>query len=202
VAGGLGRQAAVLGLQTLDVAEFHERALPTLVPPGGSSMARQRMIRQAKNFFTETVVPIEKTHRAGLQADARINQLTRTLRRRTVESSASNRRLKLSIIQRKGAEESLKESGTRHAQLLAESHLLQKHLRHLTREILSAQESQRRKSSRVLHDEIAQVLIAIELRLLMLNKAAMTSTESLKKEIANTQRLVQNSVKRLNFVRA
>jgi signal transduction histidine kinase len=115
-----------------------------------------------------------------------------------VESSASTRRLKRSIIQRHEAEESLKKSGDHHAQLLAESRRLQKHLRHLTREILSAQEDERQKTSHELHDEVAQNLIAIDLPLLKLKKAARVSTASLKKEIAKTQRLVKESAKKLN----
>jgi two-component system sensor histidine kinase DegS len=194
---GLGRQAVALGLETLDVARFHEQALTTVVSPGGSSRTRQRMIERAKSFFAETIVPIEKTHRAALKADVRVNQLTQTLRRRTVESSASNRRLKRSIIQRQGVEESLKKSGAHHTQLLAESHRLQKHLRHLTREILSAQEDERQKTSHQLHDKVAQTLIAIDLPLLTLKKAARVSTASLKKEIANTRRMVKESAKRL-----
>lgn len=194
----LGRQAVALGLQTLDLAKMHEQALTTVLSPGGSSRTRQRMIGRAKRFFAETIVPIEKTHRAALNADIRVNQLTRTLRRRTVESSASNRRLKRSIIQRQGVEESLKKSGDHYTQLLAESHRLQKHLRHLTREILSAQEDERQQTSHQLHDKVAQTLIAIDLPLLTLKKAARVSTASLKKEIANTRRMVKESLKKLN----
>jgi signal transduction histidine kinase len=195
---GLGRQAVALGLETLDVAEFHEQALTTMASPGGSSRTRHRMIERAKSFFAETIVPIEKTHRAALKADGRVNQLTQTLRRRTVEASASTRRLKRSIIQRQGMEESLKKSGDHHTQLLAGSHRLQKHLRHLTREILSAQEDERQKTSHQLHDKVAQNMIAIDLPLLTLKKAARVSTASLKKEIAKTQRLVKESARRLN----
>ena len=156
------------------------------------------MIDRAKSFFAETIVPIEKTHRAALKADVRVNQLTRTLRRRTVESSASTRRLKRSIIQRQGVEESLKKSGDHYTQLLTESRRLQKRLRHLTREMLSAQEDERQKASHQLHDEIAQTLIAIDLPLLTLKKAAKASTASLKEEIANTRRMVKESGQRLN----
>lgn len=194
----LGHQAVALGLETLDVAEFHEQALTTMALPGGSSRTKQRMIERAKSFFAETIVPIEKTHRAALKADVRVNQLTQTLRRRTAESSASTRRLKRSVIQRQGVEESLKKSGDHHTQLLAESHRLQKHLRYLTRKILSAQEDERQKTSHQLHDEVAQNLIAIDLPLLKLKKVARVSTARLKKEIAKTQRLVKESAKRLN----
>jgi signal transduction histidine kinase len=195
---GLGRRVAALGVEPLDLARFHKQALMALVPPGSSSSTRQKMIERAKIFFTETIVPIEKTHRAALKADLRVNQLTQTLRRRTAESSASTRCLKRSILLRHGAEQTLKQNGKRHIRLLAELHRLQKHLRDLTRTLLSTQEDERQKTSHQLHDDMAQALIAIDLRLLLLKKAARVSTVSLKKEIDKTQRLVKESVKRVN----
>jgi len=196
---GLGRQAVALGFETLDLARFHAQALVALVSPRGSSRTRQRMIERAKNFFAETIVPIEKNHRAALKAAIRLHQLTNTLRRRTVESSASTRHLELGIAQRQTAEAALKKSAQQHAKLLTEAHRLQKHLRYLTHESLSTQENERQNTSRQLHDEIAQTLLAINLRLLTLKTSAKANTESLKKEIDNTQRLVKESVKSVNL---
>ena len=196
-ATGLGRKAAALGLQTLDIANAHDEVLKMVLLPRGSSAARREMVERAERFFIETLVPIEITHRAAVNTAIRVSQLTRTLRRRTRESLASSCRLKRSIISSRGAERGLRKSGQEHVVLLAESRRLQNHLRHLTHEILSAQEDQRKKSSRRLHDGIAQALIAIDLRLLTLKKAASTSTESLKKEIADTQRLMRKSTERL-----
>jgi signal transduction histidine kinase len=82
--------------------------------------------------------------------------------------------------------------------LLKESRRLQKHLRHLTHRILSAQEQQRTKVSRELHDEIAQTLLGINVRLLALKQEAVINTKGLKKEIANTQRLVEDSVRTMS----
>jgi len=195
---GLGRKAVDLGLETLDVARAHEQALLALALPHGASAGRQGMIRRANLFFSETIVPIEKTHHAARKADGRVQQLIQTLRRRTVESSASTRHLKRSIIRRQNAETSLEESGHRHAILLAEARRLQKHLRLLTHACLTAQEHARKSTSRRLYDEIAQTLLAINLRLLVLKASAMANTKSLKKEIANTQRLVKQSEKTVN----
>ena len=55
---------------------------------------------------------------------------------------------------------------------MKESWRLQKHLRHLTHQILSAQEEKRKKISRELQDEIAQTLLGINVRLLTLKKEA------------------------------
>jgi len=189
----LGRQAVTLGVETLDVALIHEQALKALVSPGGSLRSRQKIVEQAERFFAEATVPIEKTHHAALKTDIRINQLTQTLRRRTAESAASTRHLKRGIVRRQSAEAALKVSKEHHSKLLQESRRLQKLLRDQTRTMLSAQEAGRQKSSHQLHDEIAQTLLAINVRLLTLKKAANGNTESLKKEIANTQRLVKDS---------
>lgn len=194
----LGREAAVLGLETLDLAGIHAQALPTPASRGGSSRARRRMIERANKYFAETIVPIEKKHHAALEAAVSVNRLTRTLRRRTEESSASIRCLKRSVRLRQGTEQALKKSGVRRARILAELHRLQKRLLDLTCKSLSTQEDEKRAMSFRLHDEIAQALIAINLRLLTLKKGAKVNTASLKKEIANTQRMVKESTERID----
>ena len=110
--------------------------------------------------------------------------------------SAGN--LKRGIVQRKAAEEALKKSGKHRTDLLEQSRLVQEHLRQLTRQILSAHEDKRTKISRELHDEIAQTLLGINVRLLALRNEATINSKGLKKEIANTRRLVEKSRKSLS----
>ena len=62
---GLGRRAVVLGLETLELARMHERALATLEL---SSEQRMAMIKRAEIFFTEAITPIVETHRAARQS--------------------------------------------------------------------------------------------------------------------------------------
>jgi signal transduction histidine kinase len=196
LSAGLGRQAVKLGMETLDVARFHEKALTSLVSPDKSAAARKRMIRDGKKFFAETIVPIEKTHQAALNDDVRVTQLTDTLNRKAVESSASDRHLEQGIASRQAAEAALKKSGKHRVTLMRESNRLKKRLKDQTRVIISKHEDKRRNVSSQLQNEIAQSMLAINLRLLMLNKSAHAGTESLKKEIAETQRVVKHSVKR------
>ena len=112
--------------------------------------------------------------------------------------AASSRSLKKGIAQRKTVEEALKKSRAHHKALLEESLALQNHLRSLTHQILTAQEAERKQISHDLQDEVAQTLLGINVRLLALKRAAAGNTASLKKEIANTQRLVQQSVQSIN----
>jgi signal transduction histidine kinase len=193
----LGQQAVTLGLETLDLARMHKAALTTLAPDG-SSAARDQMVKRAGIFFTEAITPIEQTHRAGVESAARLNQQNKTLAHRTAQLALVNRQLKKGIRRRKTAEDALKKSERHHTKLLRESHHLQKHLQQLIHRSLSAQENERTKISHDLHDEIAQTLLGINVRLLGLKKGATARPEGLAKEIATTQRLVEKSVKNIN----
>jgi signal transduction histidine kinase len=193
-AHALGRRAMALGLETLDLARFHEHALITLVLPGYSPATRNRMIRRAGTFFAEAITPIEKTHRTARQANGQLLQLNQALHRRSADLSASNRKLKQEIAQRKSAEESLRKSEQHYARLLEQSRRMQEQLRLLSRQLLSAQEEERKKISRELHDVIAQSLTSINVRLADLKKEAALNTKGLEQSIARTQQLVEQSV--------
>ena len=176
------------------MARIHDGALAALE----ASSSKDGIIKRAELFFAGAITPIEKTHRASLKANVYLGQLTRTLGRRTVALAAANRSLKQGIIQRQTVEQSLKKSAERSRKLLKESLRLQKHLQRLTYQILLAQEEKRKKNSRNLHDEIAQTLLGINVRLLTLKKETAINAIGLKKEIASTQRLVDKSVKIIN----
>jgi signal transduction histidine kinase len=189
-----GRQALAIGLETLDLAKIHEQALIALASPSSSRPTRDGMIKRAQAFFTEAVTPIERTHRSTMEANVRLSQLNERLHRRTTELAAANRELKKEILRRQAVEKALKKSEQHYSLLLEQSHHMQERLRHLSRQILSAQEEERGRISRELHDEVAQVLTGINLHLATLKKEATTNTKDLKKKIARTQRLVEKSV--------
>jgi signal transduction histidine kinase len=189
----LGRRAMDLGMETLDVARIHEAAVAALE----ASSRRDGMIKRAEMFFAEAITPIEKTHRAALKANVHLDQLARTLDRQAVELAASGRHLKRGILRRKAAQEALEKSGKRHASLLEQSRVVQTRLRHLTHQIVLAQEDKRTEISHQLHDEIAQTLLGINVRLLTLKKEATVNAKGLKKEIACTHRLVEKSIETL-----
>ena len=67
-------------------------------------------------------------------------------------------------------------------------------MRHLPRQLLAAQEEERKKISRELHDEIAQTLAGINVYLAALKTKSAGHTRGLSRNIARTQRLVEKSV--------
>ena len=193
-ARGWGQQALAAGLQTLDMAKLHEQTLVTQVLPGCPARKRKALIRRAGIFFTEAITPLEKTHPGPHEAAVHLNQIVEMLSQRTVDLAASNLALEMEIVQRKAAEEALKKSEHHYSELLKESDRLQHELRQLSRNILSAQEDERKQISRELHDVIAQTLTGINVRLATLKKEAALNIKGLDRNIARTQRLVEKSV--------
>ena len=193
-AQGLGRRAMALGLDTLDLARVHERTLTDLILPTHSLAAKETIIRRAGIFFARAITPIEEIHRTALETEMRQGQLNRALRRRRLELAASNRQLKEEIALRKLAEKAFVQSEQHYGQLLDQSRRMQEQLRLLSRQLLSAQEEERKKISRELHDVIAQTLTSINVRLASLKKKAVLNTSGLERSIARTQRLVEHSV--------
>ena len=193
-ARGLGSQALEAGLQTLDLARLHEETLITDLLPGCPPAKRDALIKKAGIFFAVAILPIERTHRGALEATAHLKKIVEALSQRTVELAALNLELSQEITHRKAVEEALKKSERHYSQLLEASDRLQEQLRRLNREILSAQEDERRKISRELHDVIAQTLTGINVRLAALKKEAALNTKGLDRKIASTQRLVEQSV--------
>jgi signal transduction histidine kinase len=191
---GLGSEAMAAGLQTLDLAKLHEEVLVTQVLPGCLPGKRAALVKQAGVFFAAAIMPIEATHRSTRQATAHLKKFVETLSRRTVELAASNLELSLEIIQRKAVEKRLKESEHHYSNLLKQSDHLQEELRRLSRQILSAQEDERKKISRELHDVIAQTLTGINIRLASLKREAAVNIKGLDRNIARTQKLVEHSV--------
>jgi len=194
----LGDEAVAMGLETLDLAKMHDQALGTLLVVGCSAGKRDSVTKHAAIFFSEANMPIEKTHRLALEAKADLDRLHETLKSRTQDLADSHRELQEGIARHEEAVQSLKSSEDQSANLLSESHELQRHLQDMTHQILSAQESERKAMSLKLHDDIAQTLLGIHVRLLALKNEVSASTADFQKEIAITQQLVQESVKTIN----
>jgi signal transduction histidine kinase len=114
-------------------------------------------------------------------------QLEGLVAKRTAQLTVTNTRLKTSVA-------AIHKSHAVNQKLLEESQGMQKKLRHLTRQILTAQEEERKKISRELHDEVVQTLVGINVELSALVHGNSTGARHLKDKIARTQRLVENSV--------
>jgi signal transduction histidine kinase len=94
--------------------------------------------------------------------------------------TASNRKLEQEIIRRKTLEQALKTS--------------EQQLRQLSHETLLAQEAERKRISRELHDTVLQTLVGISVHLASLNPKPADNPTSLRRKIAQTQLIVKKSL--------
>lgn len=108
--------------------------------------------------------------------------------------ATANRELRLEIVHRQMVEAALKKSEAHYARLFEQSRHQQEQLRHLSRELLLAQEEERKRISRELHDEIVQTLVGINVHLASFTLKAPVNLKDLRRKITRTQRLVEKSV--------
>lgn len=199
-AHALGSQAVALRLEMLEIARIHEDALDAQgdfaqwIGSAPGMQTRAGLVKKAGLFFAEVILPIEGKHRGAREAATRLSDLAQTLSKRTLELALSEQKLKKEIARRSHIETALKKSERHYIGLLAESGLLHDQLRHLSRQILSAQEEERKRISRELHDRIAASLTGINPSLTTLRKEITGNNQALGRKLACTQRLIQNSV--------
>ncbi len=193
-ATALGREAHEGGLATLDLAIIHEKAVLALAHEFDFSTLRNTPLRQAGRFFTQALIPLENAQIAAREANRNLSLRNQVLSRHAKALAFGNRNLEREVLRRKAAVVLMVEAKERYRVLFLESQAMQKKLRQLTRQIIYAQEEERREISRELHDDVVQTLVGINVELSALGTSASVSLRALKGKIARTQRLVTNSV--------
>lgn len=177
---------------------MHERAMIALSPLHDFAERRNGSLRRAGEFFSAALIPMEEAHHAARNAVSDLRQRNEVLRRHTAALTTGYRRLKREVTRRKAGELAVRKSRLESRELLRESQAMQIKMRLLTRQIISAQEEERKEISRELHDEIVQTLVGINVELSILGKGTAAGLHHLRAKIARTQRLVENSVRRVH----
>ncbi len=163
----LGREAAAGGLDPQQLVRIHfdaTQALRLRSPPANKGETSRAI---EANFLIDALYPIEKQN---LSAQSKLQRT-------------------LSSVDRK-----LQRQTKHYDKLLKASLHQQEQARTLAHQFLQAQEEDRKEISRDLHDEIAQVLAGINVRLAALKKISQLDRYDFGQRIDQTQKLVEQSV--------
>ncbi len=120
--------------------------------------------------------------------------LAESARRELDIMTATNQKLSREIVTRHAVEESLLKTEHEQARLLEQSRRQQEQLRDMSHQILHAQEEERKRISRELHDVIAQTLVGINVQLVALIEGNPDTPRALRRKVARIHRLLEESV--------
>lgn len=190
----LGRAAFAAGLVTLDLAIMHEQAVLALAPCHDFARPGNGSLQQAGRFFQQALRPLEAASRHTRETNRHLQETNETLRVHTAALARSNRQLEREVRRRETGEAVIRRGKARYQTLYLDSQVMQRKLRHLTHQILLAQEEERKMISRELHDEVVQTLVGINVELSSLHHGVSVGLHELKAKITRTQRLVAHSV--------
>jgi len=193
-ARALGQKAAAQGLVPLDLAALHEEIMISEALPKWTSRQRGPGLKRAGVFFGLAIASMEKNAKPTARTTtAHLCRSLGALSQRCVELSNANLALDREIAERKVVEASLRDAQGHYVSCLAKAEGLQLRQRDLSRLVLTAQEEERKRISRELHDVVAQTLAGINIRLGLLKREVTLNTKGLLRNIALTQRLVKKS---------
>jgi PAS domain S-box-containing protein len=117
-----------------------------------------------------------------------------TVRKLAEKMTQRNAKLSIDISRRKVVEQNLRVKRKEQSLVLRQARLQEKQLRYLSHAILNAQEEERKRISRELHDVVAQALVGINVHLEILAQGSDDAPKSLRKQIENTQLLVKKAL--------
>jgi signal transduction histidine kinase len=195
---GLGRAAIARGFGVLDMARVHQTSLGHLLHR--TPRASPKALDTAEHFFLQTLAPFEATHRGFRETNARLQRAIAALEKRNLELAVMNQKLTAQVRERRRTENALRESEGHFRALFEQACAMQQNLRELSHKVLHAQEEERKRISRELHDETSQALTAISITLASLNGAHRNGLLR-RKRIRDAQRLLQETMASLHDLR-
>ena len=190
----LGRSAMDAGAGIFDLIGLHHQALALGVFPEGSRAVPIRAAPALESFLLGALSPFR-----GAVGDGDGAWERRCMKQAEQNEVLSQRiaRLEEEIEDHRRAETAIKESKDHYFRLYQEARAMQANLRELSAQVLSAQEDERKRISRELHDEIGQALIAINVTISMLKRQAI-SDPAFQSNVADAERLLARTMEKVH----
>lgn len=188
----LGTRASAAGFTPSALSKLHEQILTAKISEDSEKKPSASLIRESGRFLASAVSAAAGPE-TPLRTTRRLEKVILGLSGRVVALAVDNQMIADEEAKHQTAESDLRARLAEHEKLLVESERMKNEMRELSRRIISAQEDERKKISRDLHDIIAQTLIGINVRLAALKKEAEINTKGLGRNILLTQRMVAKS---------
>ncbi|MFY9926298.1 MAG: histidine kinase [Opitutaceae bacterium] len=182
----LGERAMDGGLEIFDLIRIHHQALAEGLAPKGRPTAPAGLAASLDSFLHEALSPF-------LAADGTQEHRIRTRLEHIEELALRNAELEDEIAAHKVTEAAMQASKDHYLELYQKARAMESDLRELSAQVLTAQEDERKRISRELHDEIGQALTAINVTIAMLKKQAV-SDSAFQRDIADAERLLEHTM--------
>jgi signal transduction histidine kinase len=182
----LGCEALRGGMGVFDMACLHEESMPDMGARDAGFGDAAQHARFAETFLLDALSPFEAARRGLPEAYARLGQLNETLERQ-------NKAMGAIAARQHPMEEALRVGKERYVKLLQQARSMKREIRLHAAKVILAQEEERKRVSRELHDEIGQGLVAVSVGLAILKKHAGRD-QAFQRRVNATQALLETSM--------
>jgi signal transduction histidine kinase len=177
-------------MEVFDLVRIHHQALAEGVLASSHNIVPERFASSLDSFLLEALLPFGISDGSHYVATDR---RTGTKAEYAEALAVRNAELVEEIAERLRAEAEIQASKDYYIKLYQDARAMEANLRELSAQVLTAQEEERKRISRELHDEIGQALTAINVSIAMLKKQVV-SDPLFQRNVAEAEQLLAHTM--------